>query len=78
MTLALILLLLFAAVLRLAPTLLAPHGVGVDQWFWRAYVDTLRREKLFPPKLAQFRLDAAQWDPPLFPVLLARLPAALF
>lgn len=72
------LLLLVAAMLRLLPVLLAPHGSGVDQWFWRAYVETVRREKVFPPRLPQFRLDEAQWYPPLFPWLLAHMPSRLF
>lgn len=71
-------LLLLAAVLRVLPTRLAPHGGGVDQWFWRAYIETARRTGRFPPDLPQFQLDAAQWYPPLFPLLLVRAPAALF
>lgn len=71
-------LLTIAALLRLAPHLLVPHGIGVDQWFWRAYIEALRRDGEFPPRLEQFRLDAAQWYPPIFPRLLARLPAAVF
>lgn len=77
MLLAMIALLLVAALLRLLPARLAPHGSGVDQWFWRAYIETVRRKKNFPPHLPQFRLDEAQWYPPLFPWLLAHVPAAL-
>lgn len=72
------LLLIIAAALRLLPARLAPHGGGVDQWFWRAYVETARRDREFPPRLPQFRLDEQQWYPPLFPFLLVRAPAALF
>ncbi len=78
MLIEMFLLLLIAAMLRLLPVLLAPHGSGVDQWFWRAYVETVRREKVFPPRLPQFRLDEAQWYPPLFPWLLAHMPSRLF
>ena len=57
---------------------IAPHGTGVDQWFWKAYVEKLRDERKFPPDLPQFLLDEAQWYPPLFPVILARLPRPVF
>lgn len=69
---------LFALLLRLLPLRLAPGGLGVDQWFWRAYIDAARRQSAFPPHLPQFRLDAAQWYPPLFPWLMIKLPAAVF
>lgn len=78
MLIATITLLTLALLLRVIPTLLAPHGMGVDQWFWRAYVESLRRERVFPPHLPLFLLDKAQWYPPLFPVLLAKLPAWVF
>lgn len=65
-------------VLRVIPAVLAPRSAGVDQWFWRAYIEKLKRDKLFPPRLPQFLLDEAQWYPPLFPVVMAKLPAALF
>lgn len=71
-------LILLAIMLRVIPALVAPRGVGVDQWFWRAYIEKLRDTKIFPPLLPQFLLDQAQWYPPLFPVVLARLPAAVF
>lgn len=67
-----------ALALRLLPMRLAPHGGGVDQWFWRAYVEKVRQRGEFPPRLDQFRLDEAQWYPPLFPWLLAKLPRAVF
>ena len=72
------LLVVVAAILRLLPGLLVPYGGGVDQWFWRAYIDKLRLTKQFPPDLPQFQLDEAQWYPPLFPLLLAHAPSALF
>lgn len=67
-----------ALLLRLIPSRLAPHGSGVDQWFWRAYIEKVRRDGQFPPDLPQFRLDRAQWYPPLFPWLLAKAPSAVF
>lgn len=67
-----------AFLLRLTPSLLTPHGSGVDQWFWRAYIEKVRRDGQFPPDLPQFRLDGAQWYPPLFPWLLAKAPPAIF
>jgi hypothetical protein len=67
-----------ALVLRVIPAVVAPHGAGVDQWFWRAYIEKLRATKIFPPQLPQFLLDEAQWYPPLFPVLLSKLPATAF
>jgi hypothetical protein len=60
------------------PAAVAARGAGVDQWFWRAYVEKLRAAKVFPPQLPQFLLDEAQWYPPLFPVVLSKLPAAVF
>lgn len=69
---------IFSAVLRLLPHLIARHGVGVDHWFWRAYIDEYRRNRIFPPVLPQFLLDSHQWYPPLFPLLLARLPKEFF
>lgn len=71
-------LLTLALLLRLIPSLLTPHGGGVDQWFWRAYIEKVRRDGRFPPDLPQFRLDRAQWYPPLFPWLLAKAPAVVF
>lgn len=71
-------LLALALLLRLIPSRLTPHGGGVDQWFWRAYIDKVRHDGRFPPDLPQFRLDSAQWYPPLFPWLLAKTPPALF
>ena len=71
-------LILLALVLRVIPALVAPRAAGVDQWFWRAYIEKLRATKMFPPQLPQFLLDEAQWYPPLFPVVLSKLPAALF
>ena len=64
--------------LRLLPHYFAPHGVGVDHWFWKAYIEKYRREGKFPPSLPQFILDKQQWYPPLFPMLISRLPKTFF
>src|SRR5437773_12036574 len=69
---------LVAYVLRVGSHWLAPRGLGVDHWFWKSYVETYRRERRFPPDLPQYILDEAQWYPPLYPMLMARLPARLF
>ncbi len=71
-------LLTLAAVLRLLPRLIAPGGAGIDHWFWKAYVEAYQRSRVFPPKLPQYTLDEQQWYPPLFPLMLALLPARLF
>ena len=63
-----------ALVLRLVPHLLAPQGAGVDHWFWKTYVETYRRDRVFPPVLPRYVLDEHQWYPPLFPLVLASLP----
>ena len=66
------------AILRYLPHLIAPLGVGVDHWFWKAYIEEYRKTKRFPPDLPQFLLDQHQWYPPLFPLIMARLPEVLF
>ncbi len=71
-------LLLFALALRVAPVVLSPRGVGIDHWYWKTYIETYRREKQFPPSFPQYILDDHQWYPPLFPLLLARIPAGIF
>ena len=43
-------LIVLALVLRVIPAVVAPRGAGVDQWFWRAYIEKLRDTKLFPPQ----------------------------
>ena len=69
---------IFSAALRLLPHLIAPHGVGVDHWFWKVYIEEYRENGRFPPVLPQFLLDSHQWYPPIFPMLMARLPQSLF
>lgn len=66
------------AILRFLPQYFAPNGVGVDHWFWKAYIEKYRRTKEFPPDLPQFLLDEHQWYPPLFPLLMAKLPKITF
>ncbi len=70
---------LFLAIfIRLVPHYLTPHGSGVDNWFWKAYIEKYRRDGNFPPMLQQFILDKDQWYPPIFPLLMARLPRIIF
>lgn len=64
--------------LRLLPHYFTPHGVGVDHWFWKAYIEKYRRTGEFPPELPQFLLDEHQWYPPLFPLLMVHLPDDVF
>lgn len=64
--------------LRLLPHCFAPYGVGVDHWFWKAYIEKYRSNGQFPPVLPQFLLDEKQWYPPLFPLFIARLPHLTF
>ncbi len=73
-----IIIILSAVILRLLPHYFAPHGVGVDHWYWKTYVEKYRRTGEFPPVLPQFILEEHQWYPPLFPVLVARLPDFVF
>lgn len=70
--------LLIAFALRYIPHLIAPLGIGVDHWYWKAYVERYRKEGRFPPDLPEYRLDVAQWYPPVFPLMLSLLPSALF
>jgi hypothetical protein len=70
--------LVVAFVLRILPHLLAPLGIGVDHWYWKAYIEKYRKERKFPPDLPQYLLESDQWYPPVFPLMLAFLPRALF
>jgi hypothetical protein len=73
------LLILFALFIREMPNYLVAQGAtGVDQWFWKAYIKTLRNQKKMPPHLPQFLLDEKQWYPPLFPFVIAKLPTVIF
>lgn len=71
-------LLVLAGLLRSVPSWLAPDGAGVDHWFWKSYVETYRRDRVFPPALPQYVLDDKQWYPPLFALLLSVLPQRVF
>ena len=64
--------------LRLIPHYFTPYGSGVDHWFWKAYIEKYRRNGIFPPVLPQFILEEHQWYPPLFPLLISRLPHTVF
>ena len=70
--------LLFAVVLRLTPHWLAPHGLGVDHWFWKVYIEKYRSDRCFPPVLKQFLLDDKQWYPPLLPLFISLFPDRFF
>lgn len=70
--------LIIGVFLRRLPHYFAPYGVGVDHWFWKAYIERYRENSQFPPVLPQFLLDEHQWYPPLFPLIMARLPDAAF
>ena len=67
-----------ALALRCAPLAFSPRGAGIDHWYWKSYIDTYRSDKRFPPSLPQYILEDHQWYPPLFPLLLAQLPAWMF
>jgi hypothetical protein len=69
---------LVAALLRILPHWLAPLGIGVDHWYWKAYIEKYRAERKFPPDLPQYLLEKAQWYPPFFPLMLNVLPSAVF
>lgn len=69
---------IISAALRWLPHFIAPHGVGVDHWFWKAYIEEHREKRQFPPSLPQFLLDSHQWYPPVFPMLMERIPKSLF
>lgn len=69
--------LLLAGLLRWVPALLAPQGAGVDHWFWKSYVEAYRRDRVFPPVLPQYILDEKQWYPPVFGLLLSKLPVTI-
>lgn len=49
-------------------------GLSVDHWYWLAFVEKLKRDRRMPPDLPQYKLEDAQWYPPVFPLLLCLLP----
>ena len=68
----------FSVMLRLLPHLVAPQGIGVDHWYWKAYIEKYRTTGKFPPDLPQYLLEQHQWYPPVFPLLMAILPETVF
>lgn len=51
--------------------------IGLDTWYYLAYADAVRRHRSFDVRLPQYLLqDERQSYPPLFPMLLALLPAS--
>jgi len=61
--------------IRWLPMLGSHSNTGVDHWFWHAYTQTVHRDSTFPPVLPNYIFDKGQWYPPLFPIVLSRLPA---
>ena len=74
----LISILIFSGFIRFIPHLIAPHGVGIDHWYWKSYIEEYRKNRRFPPLLPQFLLELHQWYPPLFPLIMAKLPKSVF
>lgn len=66
-----------ALLLRLVPNWLAKGVLGVDHWYWKAYIEAYRRERAFPPRLPQYLLDQHHWYPPLFPLLVGISPGSI-
>ncbi len=73
-----LLLLAFAVILRIVPHLFSPGGSGIDHWFWKKYIEIYRHNRQFPPVIPQYKLDQYQWYPPLFPILMSKVPEAIF
>jgi len=76
--LILLLISLFAIVLRILPHKLTKYGLGVDHWFWKKYIKEYRQNREFPPVLKQFLLDEKQWYPPIFPLFVNLFPTFIF
>ncbi|MBU2503372.1 hypothetical protein KJ682_18735 [bacterium] len=64
--------------LRNVPFRIAGTDLGVDHWYWKLYLETYWRDRRFPPELPQYLLEEHQWYPPLFIMLVARLPRIVF
>lgn len=77
-TLATLVVFLVAAVIRSLPIFLTRKHAGVDRWYWKAYIDAVRRDGRIPPNLPNYLFDEGHWGPPLFPYLLALLPPRTF
>jgi len=67
-----------AIFLRLLPRLLSGTNIGADHWFWNLYIETYRNNRIFPPIISEYLLDEKQWYPPLFPLLISKLPKPIF
>jgi len=68
------LILVITLLLRVVPIMLSKGSSGADHWFWKAYIEKYAQEKKFPPDLPQYMLDLKQWYPPIFPLIMIRLP----
>jgi hypothetical protein len=68
---------ILALFLRFLPCWVGSGVVGVDHWFWKLYIETNLRDKTFPPVLSQYVLDEYQWYPPLFQLVIAKLPKSV-
>jgi len=65
----------FAAIcVRIAAQWSCSGIIGADHWYWKQYIRQLKSSRQFPPVLPQYLLEKHQWYPPLFPLLLSRLP----
>jgi len=73
-----IILFILAFFIRALPIWMSPQGAGVDNWYWRLYIETYRKEKKFPPDLKQYILEYYQWYPPLFPLLISKVPPKIY
>ncbi|MBF0328687.1 MAG: hypothetical protein HQL10_05990 [Nitrospirae bacterium] len=73
-----LILFVFCFVLRFIPHIISPLGIGVDHWFWKAYISKYKQDRQFPPVLPQYILDVHQWYPPLFPLVIAYIPKSFF
>lgn len=78
MIILMLILLSIAVLIRALPYYLVAGSIGTDHWFFKNYVETYRRERIFPPELPQYVPFEQQWYPPLFPILMAKLPAIVF
>jgi len=69
---------LIGFLLRYVPFRIAGNALGVDHWYWKLYLETYWRDRRFPPELPQYLLEEHQWYPPLFIMLVAKLPRIVF
>jgi hypothetical protein len=71
-------LIVLTLILRVLPILVTKTQLGVDHWFWKTYIETYKKNKVFPPELPQYLLDVKQWYPPVFPLLISHIPRLVF